>query len=93
MALFPFSLEPASGREMLPERGIVVSYETIRRRAIKLGADYVRRLKRKAPSRHDIWHLDEVVVRLVATKNLKRWRSAVWHISISLPARESTSNA
>jgi putative transposase len=29
--------------EMLFERGIVVSYETIRRWAIKFGADYVRR--------------------------------------------------
>jgi putative transposase len=45
--------------EMLLERGIVVSYETIRRWAIKLGPDYARRLKRKASSRRDIWHLDE----------------------------------
>jgi hypothetical protein len=29
----------------------------------------------------------------VRTKNLKRWPSAVWHTSISLGARESTSNA
>jgi putative transposase len=48
--------------EMLLERGIVVSYETIRRWAIKFGPDYARRLKRKWPSRHDIWHLDEVVI-------------------------------
>jgi len=48
--------------EMLLERGTVVSDETIRRWAIKFGADYARRLKRKAPSRQDIWHLDEVVI-------------------------------
>jgi putative transposase len=48
--------------EMLLERGIVVSYETIRRWAIKFGADYAHRLKRKTPSRFDIWHLDEVVI-------------------------------
>ena len=57
---FPLSLRLVE--EMLLERGIVVSYETIRRWAIKFGADYACRLKRKAPSRHDIWYLDEVVV-------------------------------
>jgi putative transposase len=33
---------------MLLERGIVVSYETVRRWAIKFGRDYARRLKRKS---------------------------------------------
>jgi putative transposase len=47
---------------MLLERSIVVSYETVRRWALKFGPDYARRLKRKKPSRCDIWHLDEVVV-------------------------------
>jgi putative transposase len=53
---------------MLLERGIVVSYETIRRWAIKFGADYAHRLKRKAPSRHDIWYLDEVVISINGEK-------------------------
>ena len=57
---FPLSLRLVE--EMLLERGIVVSYETIRRWAIKFGADYAHRLKRKTPSRFDIWHLDEVVI-------------------------------
>jgi putative transposase len=30
--------------------------------AIKFGADYARRLGRKLPSHHDVWHLDEVVI-------------------------------
>ena len=45
---------------MLLERGIVVSYETVRRWAMKFGRDYARRLKHKTPSRRDIWHLDEI---------------------------------
>ena len=65
---FPLSLRLVE--EMLLERGIVVSYETIRRWAIKFGADYVRRLKRKTPSRFDIWHLDEVVITI---NGEKRW--------------------
>jgi putative transposase len=42
---FPLSLRLVE--EMLLERGILVSYETIRRWALKFGADYSRRLKRK----------------------------------------------
>jgi putative transposase len=56
---FPLSLRLVE--EMLLERGILVSYETVRRWALKFGPDYARRLKRKKPSRRDIWHLDEVV--------------------------------
>jgi putative transposase len=60
--------------EMLLERGLVISYETIRRWAIKFGPDYARRLKRKASSRHDIWHLDEVVISINGEKRYL-WRA------------------
>jgi putative transposase len=69
---FPLSLRLVE--EMLFERGIVVSYETIRRWAIKFGADYARRLKRKAPTRHDVWHLDEVVISINGEKRYL-WRA------------------
>jgi putative transposase len=71
---FRFPLRLRLVEEMLLERGIVVSYETIRRWAIKFGGDYARRLKRKAPSRHDIWHLDEVVVSINGEKRYL-WRA------------------
>jgi putative transposase len=69
---FPLSLRLVE--EMLLERGIVVSYETIRRWAIKFGADYACRLKRKAPSRDDIWYLDEVVISINGEKRYL-WRA------------------
>jgi putative transposase len=69
---FPLSLRLVE--EMLLERGIVVSYETVRRWALKFGPGYARRLKRKAPSRRDIWHLDEVVV-TIAGKRYWLWRA------------------
>src|SRR5258708_2188235 len=65
---FPLSLRLVE--EMLLERGIVVSCETVRCWAIKFGADYARRLKRKTPSRHDVWHLDEAVITI---NGEKRW--------------------
>jgi len=69
---FPLSLRLVE--EMLLERGIVVSYETIRVWAVKFGAQYARRLKRKAPSRHDIWHLDEAVISIRGEKRYL-WRA------------------
>ena len=58
---FPLSLRLVE--EMLLERGIVVSYETIRRWGFKFGAAYAKQLRRKKPSQKDIWHLDEGVRR------------------------------
>ncbi|OUJ14869.1 IS6 family transposase [Acetobacter sp. DsW_063] len=57
---FRFPLSFRLIEEMLLERGIVVSYETIRRWSLKFGAPYARRLRRKSARRGDIWHLDEV---------------------------------
>ncbi|MBP2444069.1 transposase-like protein [Rhizobium leguminosarum] len=47
---------------MLLERGIFVSYETIRCWAKNFGPDYAGGLRRKPPSTSDVWYLDEVVV-------------------------------
>lgn len=69
---FPLSLRLVE--EMLLERGIVVSYETIRRWGRKFGPDYTRRLRRKQPSRHDVWHLDEVVITIAGKKHWL-WRA------------------
>jgi putative transposase len=69
---FPVSLRLVE--EMLLERGIVVSYETIRRSGRKFGPEYARRLRRKPPRLTDIWHLDEVVVSIAGRKHWL-WRA------------------
>ncbi len=69
---FPLSLRLVE--EMLLERGIVVSYETIRRWGKKFGPEYARRLRRKPPGPDDIWHLDEVVI-CIAGKKHWLWRA------------------
>ncbi|MBY3411506.1 IS6 family transposase [Rhizobium laguerreae] len=69
---FPLSLRLVE--EMLLERGIVVSYETIRRWGRKFGAAYVKQLRRKKPSRKDIWHLDEAVISIGGQKHWL-WRA------------------
>ncbi|ATU94197.1 IS6 family transposase [Phyllobacterium zundukense] len=69
---FPLSLRLVE--EMLLERGIVVSYETIRCWAKKFGPDYAHRLRRKQPSSSDIWRLDEVVITIAGRKHWL-WRA------------------
>jgi putative transposase len=69
---FPLSLRLVE--EMLLERGMVVSYETVRRWALKFEPDYARRFRRKRPNRRDIWHLDEVVVTISGKKHWL-WRA------------------
>jgi putative transposase len=59
---------------MLLERGIVISYETVRRWALKFGPAYARRLGRRTPSRRDIWHLDELVISIAGKKHWL-WRA------------------
>lgn len=69
---FPLSLRLVE--EMLLERGIIVSYETIRRWGIKFGPNYARRLRRKPANLNDIWYLDEVVISIGGTKHWL-WRA------------------
>jgi putative transposase len=52
---FPLSLRLVE--EMLLERGMAVSYETIRRWDKKFGAAYARLLHCRPPSRKNTWHL------------------------------------
>lgn len=69
---FPLSLRLIE--EMLLERGIAVSYETIRRWSQKFGPDYARRLLRKRPTPSDVWHLDEVMIVIGGRKHWL-WRA------------------
>ncbi|MCZ6859436.1 MAG: IS6 family transposase [Alphaproteobacteria bacterium] len=55
--------------ELLAKRGLDVSYETIRRWALKFGPAFAKRLR---PSSR--WHLDEMVVR-IGGKRLYLWRA------------------
>jgi putative transposase len=65
---FRFNVSLREVEEMLLERGIVVSYETIRRWCRMHAADYILGLRRKAATRDDIWHLDELIVRVNGQK-------------------------
>jgi putative transposase len=55
-----FTLSLRDVEELLAQRGINVSYETIRRWCLKFGPQYARRLRRQRPTQGDHWYLDEV---------------------------------
>jgi putative transposase len=59
---------------MLTERGIDVSYETVRRWALKFGLDYARKLRRLRPWSDGRWHLDEMFVSITG-KQMYLWRA------------------
>src|SRR5436309_15598894 len=58
-----FTLSYRDVEELLAERGLEVSYETVRRWVLKFGPGFARRLRRSRPRPSDRWHLDEMVVR------------------------------
>lgn len=57
-----FTLSFREVEEILAERGMVVSYETIRQWCLKFGSQYAAELRRRRPQPGDKWHLDEVRV-------------------------------
>lgn len=59
-----FNLSLREVEEMLLERGIDVSYETIRRWMVKFGPGVARNLRRRQAKAGHIWHLDEVRVQI-----------------------------
>lgn len=71
---FRFTLSFRDVEEMLAQRGIDVSYETIRCWTIKFGPQIARNLKRKRPAPSPRWHLDEVVCN-IGGKRMYVWRA------------------
>jgi putative transposase len=61
--------------EDLPaKRGITVTHESIRQWCRKFGPEYARKLKRRQGRLGDVWHLDEVFVR-IGGKRHYLWRA------------------
>ena len=61
---FRFQLSVRDIEELLFERGVIVSYETIRRRCDKFGAGFAHLVKAARRKPGTTWHLDEVFVTL-----------------------------
>jgi len=71
---FRFPLSYRDVEDLLSERGIDVSYETVRRWALKFGRAYAYRLRRSRSRSAARWHLDEVFV-TINGKRMYLWRA------------------
>jgi putative transposase len=59
---FPLSFREVE--ELMLERGVLVSHETVRRWCTKFGQAYANGLRRRRVQPGDKWHLDEVFLRI-----------------------------
>ena len=69
-----FTLSFRDVEELLAKRGIAVTHETIRQWCRKFGPEYARRLRRHQGRLGDIWHVDEVFVKIGGERHYL-WRA------------------
>lgn len=66
---FRFPLSFREVEELMLERGVAVSYETVRRWCAKFGQVYAGALRRPQPRPGDKWHLDEVFLKKTESRS------------------------
>jgi len=71
---YRFLLSYRDIEELLAERGIAVSYETIRRWCRKFGPTFADGVRRRRPRPGDKWHLDEMQLKINGRKHWL-WRA------------------
>ncbi|MCH8861652.1 MAG: IS6 family transposase [Proteobacteria bacterium] len=71
---FRFTMSYRDVEDLLAERGIDVSYETVRLWVLKFGRAYARRIRKRRDPAFDVWHLDEVFVN-IGGKQMYLWRA------------------
>jgi putative transposase len=69
-----FCLSFREVEELLAERGITVTYETVRQWCQKFGPAYTRKLKKRQGRLGDTWHIDEVFVTIQGERHYL-WRA------------------
>jgi putative transposase len=71
---FRFTLSFRDVEEMMNERGVTVSYESVREWCLKFGGAYAKRMRSRSQRPGDRWHLDEVFLR-IAGRLQYLWRA------------------
>jgi putative transposase len=75
---YVFSLSLRDVELLLAERGVIVSYESVRRWCLKFGRSFADKLRRRRPRPGDTWHLDEVFLRINGEQHYL-WRAVDQH--------------
>ena len=71
-----FTLSFRNVEELLAERGIVVTYESVRRWVLTFCPAIARRLRARRPRPHGRWHMDEMLI--LSANWFGRGRTSVW---------------
>ena len=71
---FRFTMSFRDVEDLLAERGIDVSYETVRLWVLKFGHAYAHQIRKRRGPAFDVWHLDEVFVN-IGGKQMYLWRA------------------
>ena len=71
---FRFTMSFRDVEDLLAERGIDVTYETVRLWVLKFGPIYARRIHKRGGPAFGVWHLDEVFVN-IGGKQMYLWRA------------------
>jgi len=71
---YRFCLSYRDVEELLLVRGVIVSYEAIRKWCRKFGQHYANQLRRRRPKPGDKWHLDEVFLTINGERHYL-WRA------------------
>jgi transposase-like protein len=69
-----FTLSYRDVEELLAERGLDISYATVRRWVLKFGPAFARNVRQLRPRPTDRWHLDEMVVSIQG-RRMYLWRA------------------
>ena len=69
-----FTLSYRDVEDLLAERGLDISHETVRRWVLKFGPLFARELRRRRPRPTSRWHLDEKAV-TIAGRQFWLWRA------------------
>jgi putative transposase len=64
LAVFQVLSKHRDIEELMAERGVIVTYETIRAWCYKFGKDYAKRIRARRGRLGDTWHLDEVYLKI-----------------------------
>ena len=95
-----FSLSFRDVELILAERGVVVSYESIRRWCLKFVASFADKLRRRRPRPGDKWYMDELFIRIrvsciiFGVPSIKMGScSTSWCSIAAMPERRSASSS
>lgn len=92
---FRFNLSLRDFEDLLAQRGIIVSHETVRLWVTKFGRQYAQSIRRDRPPVGNKWHLDEVVISIRGKKHWL-WRAVDQNgnaLDILLQSRRNTQAA